>query len=121
MIKKIDLGIDVFHFVVFAYMISGFFISTEEHGLYRFIHGNFCISVLCMQVFLSMRCPLVVLQGYLKKLDDPDYEVGRYAEPFVVKFAQRAFGLKVPAILIMVASVIIGGMGFFTVISMSYS
>lgn len=112
--KKIALVIDVFHIIVAIFWVGGFFISKEIHPEFRHFHAIFGITVFAMQLLFSMRCPLTLLAAYFEELANPGFVGNKYVyNPFIITVLREYFGLSIPAILIVIITVI--GTGFMVI------
>lgn len=71
-------------------------------------------------MFFSFRCPLVLLAGYFRELANSGFTDAWLHEPFTIDFLKNTFGFEAPAILAVIASVIVAGMGLFTVLTIVF-
>lgn len=80
------------HIVVIVFMLGGF-IFPKKWKKARIFHSNFCVMVFIVQVIYGFKCPLVVLEEYLRKLDNPDYIITR--TPFTERLFMKLFGISI--------------------------
>jgi len=115
--EKLAYMVDFIHMLVMIYWASGFFVSADRHPDFREYHSIFCAVMLTIQVILSLRCPLVLVSGYLRELANPGFTKNLYYRPFLVALLQDRFGVSVPAILITIITFIGTGTMLVTFLS----
>ena len=62
------------HIVVIIFMIGGHLLPKKWKRT-RIFHSYFCIMVFLLQIIYGLKCPLVVLEEYLRQLGNPEYEI----------------------------------------------
>lgn len=108
--------VDIIHCIVLVYWFGAFFVSASKHPKFREIHNIFVIVILIVQIIFSLRCPLVLLSGYLRELAHPGFTDHWLYKPFVVELLKSAFNFQAPDIAITVVSIIGAGLAIVTLI-----
>lgn len=80
------------HIVVIVFMLGGF-VFPKKWKRTKIFHSNFCVMVFIVQVFYGFKCPLVVLEEYLRQLDNPDYNITW--TPFTERLFMKLFGISI--------------------------
>jgi len=70
------------------------------------------LSTLFSQILMGFRCPLYVLENYLRRLDNPEYKVEHSS--FVTKIMEESFGFSlrksaVLTIIIIISAITLSG------------
>ena len=87
--------VDVLHILLIIVWVGGWFVSKDRHPTFRRVHSYFGIVIVPLQVLFSMRCPMVLLSGYLRELAHPNKDMSWYLEPFIVRTLRATFGFTV--------------------------
>ena len=99
-------AVDFIHLIVIVYWVGGFFVSSRRHPTFCKVHSTFGIVMFTVQLIFQMRCPLVLISGYLRELAKPGYSDNwLYYKPFTVELLQK-IGFQTTDIVITVITVI---------------
>jgi Ni/Fe-hydrogenase subunit HybB-like protein len=109
--------VDFIHLIVIVYWVGGFSVSKFRHPTFRKIHSAFGIVMFTLQLILSMRCPLVLVAGYLRELAKPGFTDNWLYRPFIVELLQK-IGLQTTDILITVITAIGTALMIVTLLSL---
>lgn len=113
--KILAIAVDTIHLLVIAFMFCGF-VAPKEWVALKTFHTAFCIAVPISQLLMGFRCPLQVLSSYLRKKDDPDYEIGW--DSFTLKLIRKIFGISLNQSIIFICIVILAVLGVTQFIAM---
>ena len=114
--NALALAVDIIHVLVIIFWCGGFAMSETRYTAFRHWHSIFGVVIVAIQVIFSMRCPLVLMSGYLRELADPGYTDNFLYKPFVVEMLKKIFGFEAPAIIITVIAFIGTGLMIITLI-----
>lgn len=82
------------HFVVIVFMVGVFLLPKKwQRTRTKIFHSYFCVMVFVVQVIYGFKCPLVVLEEYLRQLDDPNYIITW--TPFTERLFMKLFGISI--------------------------
>lgn len=93
------------HILIVIFWIGGLAVPYRKFPRLVTFHRVFSIVIVMTQIFFSMRCPLTLLEWYLRKAADPSYKIP-LGEPFTVRLIRNVTGLTVPGVAIMIALII---------------
>lgn len=80
------------HIVVTVFMVGGYLLPKKWKRT-KIFHSNFCVMVFIVQVMYGFKCPLVVLEEYLRQLDNPNYIITW--TPFTERLFMKLFGISI--------------------------
>ncbi len=111
-------AVDVFHLASVVFVVAGFFFSKKRYPRLRYVHSLWGIALVPTQAVFGMRCPLLLLSGYLRELAHPGIPTSSYYQPFVATLLKKEFGFNTPDLVITVITVIVGWMAVITLLSL---
>lgn len=109
--------VTVIHFVVIVFMIGGVLLPKKwQRTKIKIFHSYFAIMVLVVQVIYGFKCPLVVLEEYLRKLDNPDYVIKM--TPFTERLFMKLFGISISSNVIICIIALLAVLGIAQLLTM---
>ena len=108
----------VIHIIVVVFMLGGLLLPKKWKRI-KIFHSCFNVMVLVAQAIYGFKCPLVVLEEYLRKLDNPNYIVTW--TPFTERLFMRLFGISISSnaiLCVIILCAVIGIAHLLTVFSM---
>ena len=115
--NALALAVDILHGLVVIYWVGGFFVSESRYPTFRQFHAIFGVVIFGIQIIFSMRCPLVLISGYLRELANPGSTDSFLYKPFVVEMLKKFFGFEAPAIIITVITLLGTGLMIISLIT----
>lgn len=112
--KILANAVDIIHLTVIAFMVGGFFFPKKWVALKTF-HDAFCPAVFISQLLMGVKCPLQVLSNYLRKKDDPDYQI--VCDSFTLKWIRRIFGITLNQSIVFICVIIMAVIGLAQLIT----
>ena len=105
------------HFVVVVFMVAGVLLPKKwRKTKIKIFHSYFCVMVLIFQVIYGFHCPLVVLEEYLRQLDNPNYV--RTMTPFTERLFMKLFGISISSNVILCIIVLFAIIGIAQLLTM---
>lgn len=105
----------VIHIVVIIFMMGGLLLPKRWKRT-RVFHSYFCIMVLILQIIYGFKCPLIVLEEYLRKLGDPEYKI--IWTPFTERIFMRLFGISISSNIVFIIIALLAVLGIAQLLTM---
>lgn len=105
------------HILVMIFMVGGFLLPKKwKRTRVKIFHYYFCALVFVLQVIYGFNCPLIVLEEYLRQLDDPNYII-RFT-PFTERLFMKLFGISISKNVIICISASLAILGIAQLLTM---
>ena len=83
----------VLHLIVIVYWVGGYFVPSRKFPRFVNFHRIFGVVIFAVQCLMGLRCPLTVLENYLRGIVNPALIT---SEPFTIRFFRETFGIAIP-------------------------